>query len=196
MDRPVSLTTFVDFVCKAGTPKATVVRTCKRRGDYEVKTDFYKRVRDAIVEYHKNSTPIDATFPGCDRKKLPHFTSVLAGHRKWRRHKKLKWFAPPTEVWASGELSVSINPELGLIINNAPHLVKLYFKAEKLSKNRVDIITQLMVSSLASSARKHSVMSVLDVRNAKLFVRQGDDTRLYAQLQAEAAYWNALWPTV
>ena len=195
MDKPVSLTTFVDFVSKAGTPKATVMRKWKESGEYDVVTDFYKRVREAIVEYHKNGMPIDTAFPGCDKKKLPHFDSIVAGHKKWVRRKDLKWFAPSMEVWQCGQMSVSINPELGLIVGGVPHLIKLYFKGEKLAKSRVNIITQLMTTALASVARKHCVMAVLDVRKARLFAGQGNDPRLEDQLRAEAAYWNALWPT-
>lgn len=196
MDKQVSLTTFVDFVSKAGTPKATVVRRWKESGDYEIVTDFYKRVREAIVEYHKNGTAIDATFPGCDEKKLPHFDNVLAGHKKWVHRKALKWFAPPTEVWQCGRLGVSINPELGLSVDGIPHLIKLYFKGDTLARSRVNIITQLMTSALAGVAPKHCVMAVLDIRNARLFSGQGNDSRLEAQLKAEAAYWNALWPNL
>ena len=194
-DKPVSLTTFVDFVSKAGTPKATVVRTWKESGDYEIVTDFYKRVREAIIEYHKNGTPVDTAFAGCNKKKIPHFNSIIAGHKKWLRRKDLKWFAPPTEVWQCGQMSVSINPELGLIVDGVPHLIKIYFKGEKLARSRVNIITQLMTTALASATREHCVMAVLDVRKARLFAGQGNDPRLEAQLRAEAAYWNALWPT-
>jgi len=193
-DKPVSLTTFVDFVSKAGTPKATVVRKWKESGDYEIVTDFYKRVREAIVEYHKNGAPVDNALAGCN-KKIPHFNGIIAGHKKWVRRKDLKWFAPPTEVWQCGQLSVSINPELGLSVEGVPHLIKLYFKGDRLAKSRVNIITQLMTSALASATRRDCVMAVLDVRNAKLFSGQGNDLRLEAQLRAEAAYWNTLWPT-
>ncbi len=44
----VSLTTFVDFVSKSGTPKITVVRRFKRGDAYRPAFDFYKPVRDAM----------------------------------------------------------------------------------------------------------------------------------------------------
>ena len=44
----ISLTEFVDFVAKSGTPKLTVVRTVKDRHavGYDPKTDFDKPLRD------------------------------------------------------------------------------------------------------------------------------------------------------
>jgi hypothetical protein len=91
---------------------------------------------------------------------------------------------------------VSVNPELGLRINGTPHLVKLYFKADKLAKNRADIITHLMGKTLSGKAPAGCVMGVLDVRNARLLTSTVPIPGLDAQLDAEAAYWNTLWPRV
>ena len=51
----VRLTNFVDFVTKTATPKLTVVRKQKKENaeKYEVYTDFYKAVREGIVNMHK-----------------------------------------------------------------------------------------------------------------------------------------------
>lgn len=192
-DKPVSLTTFVDFVSKAGTPKATVVRQWKERDEYQVATDFYKQLRDAIIEYHKSRGPLDSVLHDCHRKKAAHYQDAMTGYKKWLRGKSLKWFQPPMGIWQSGRLLVSINPELGLSIGGVPHLVKLYFKADSLTRSRVGIVTHLMATALSAEAPDHCVMAVLDVRNAKLFPGTGADPRLEAQLQAEAAYWSTLW---
>ena len=53
----VSLTYFVDFVMKSGTPKLSVVRDFKERDKYEPFADFYKMVREAMVESHKGPLP-------------------------------------------------------------------------------------------------------------------------------------------
>jgi hypothetical protein len=196
MDKPVSLTTFVDFVSKAGTPKATVVRNWKEKDEYQVASDFYKQLREAIIEYHKVRTPLDAVLRYCHRKKVVHYQAAITGYKKWIRGKSLKLFKSSVGRWQSGRLLVSINPELGLTINGVPHLMKLYFKADGLTKNRIGIITHLMAATLADEAPEHCVMAVLDVRNAKLFPGSGVDPLLETQLQAEAAYWNVMWPAI
>lgn len=49
----ISLTDFVDFVCKSGTAKLTKVRQIKERDDYSPKTDFYKALREGVIENHE-----------------------------------------------------------------------------------------------------------------------------------------------
>lgn len=196
MSEAVSLTTFVDFVCKAGTPKATVVRTWRHRDDYSVATDYYKRIRDAIVEFHKSGASVGDVARAASENKQENYEAIWQGHRRWVGRKRLSWFEPPATVWTSGTLTVSVNPELGLVVNDVPHLVKLYFKADTLTKNRIDLITHLMNIRLARSAPAHCVMGVLDVRNYKLIAPTVPVPGLTAQLEAEAAYWNVLWPNV
>jgi len=55
----ISLTSFVDFVSKAGTPKLTVVKNAKQQlaEGYDPATDFYKAIRDGIIGMHKSGQP-------------------------------------------------------------------------------------------------------------------------------------------
>src|SRR5690349_10930040 len=48
----VSLTYFVDFVLRSGTPKLTGVREYKERKD-ELSTDFYRSIREGIIGMHR-----------------------------------------------------------------------------------------------------------------------------------------------
>lgn len=192
----VTLTTFVDFVSKAGTPKATVVRTWKHRKKYHPATDYYKSLRDAIIEFHSLGTQIGNLAAGAAKHKVENYKAVAAGHKKWVGKKNLTWFDPPTGIWSSSGLDVSVNPELGLMIKGVPHLIKLYFKADKLAKNRIDLITHMMSVTLAQQCPDHCVMGVLDLRNAKLITPTVAISHIDAMLQAEAAYWSALWPAV
>jgi hypothetical protein len=93
----VSLTTFVDFVSKSGTPKITVVRRFKHGDAYRPAFDFYKPVRDAIVDVHEHAKPkkaLDALVAGLkDPRKLASFTAVVRGHKKFMRNHAAKWFA-------------------------------------------------------------------------------------------------------
>ena len=50
----ISLTDFVDIVSASGTPKATKVSQIKRRRPYQPAFDFYKSIRDHIIETHEN----------------------------------------------------------------------------------------------------------------------------------------------
>ena len=59
----VSLTYFIDFVMKAGTPKLTAVRDFKERDKYEPFADFYKSAREALILAHKGPAPKNLVVP-------------------------------------------------------------------------------------------------------------------------------------
>jgi len=193
----VSLTTFVDFVSKSGTPKATVVRAYKNRNSYSVASDYYKHIRDTIITFHKTGSPPLANLAaGSAKHKVDNYKAVAKGHKKWVGKKTLTWFDPITDTWSSSGIDVSVNPELGLSINGTPHLIKLYFKGVKLAKNRIDLITHLMSIALGKHVPKGCVMGVLDLRNGKLITPTVPIPSLTAQLKAEAAYWSTLWENI
>jgi len=195
-----SLTDFVDVVAASGTPKATKVRQVKRRPRYTPAVDFYKPLRDSIVAAHRHDqrkTVLDTFLAGVtDKKKRTAYPPVVAGYKKWWGRKDLRWFGPAYERYERHGVEVSVNPELGLWIGSTPHLVKLYFKRDPLSKNRVDIITHLMATALLGACRDGTVMSVLDVRRSKLFAPTVPIDGLHAIVDAELAYIGALWPDV
>jgi len=51
----LSLTDFVDFVCKSGSTKLTKVKQIKNREDYSPATDFYKALREGIQDIHRKN---------------------------------------------------------------------------------------------------------------------------------------------
>jgi len=196
----ISLTTFVDFVSKAGPPKMTVVKNWKNKEEYNPASDFYKPIRDRIVEMHKDGhslshlTHLLGTLT--DKKKETVYPEIVDGYKSWRGRKTLEWFDPPSSNWENDDVSISVNPELGLLINGKPHLIKLYFKNDPLAKNRIDMITHLMETTCQRLAPKDTVMAVLDTRRSKLIVPTVPIPGLDALIQAEAAYWQTLWPLV
>ncbi len=197
----ISLTDFVDIVSASGTPKATKVRQIKRRPPYSPATDFYRPIRENIIEVHETEQDqafIDLVITGLtDPKKMTAYPPIVTGYKKWWGRKSLNWFNPPNIQYSKYNVTVSVNPELGLDINGIPHLIKLYFKLEPLSKNRIDIITHLMsVTASTHCASPSTKMSVLDVRRAKLFTPTVPIQGLTHILNAELAYIANLWPQV
>jgi hypothetical protein len=190
-NQKVSMTTFMDFVSKAGTTKVTVVKNFKN-GDYSPATDFYKAVREAIVDVHATGKPkatLDLVLSGIkDPKKVAHYPAIVAGHKKFMGKRKFGWFKPPNASWSGGGLRVSVNPELGLEIDGVPHIVKLYFKADRLAKKNLPIMTRLMEKGLALGANA-PVLAVLDVRRGALHVAPPPPIGIDAMLESEAAYF-------
>ncbi len=58
--KAVSLTTFVDFINKAGPPKMTVVRNWLDDDEYDPRKDYWKRLRDGIVNVHSRGLSLDS----------------------------------------------------------------------------------------------------------------------------------------
>jgi hypothetical protein len=196
----LSLTDFVDVVSKAGSPKATKVSQIKNREKYSPATDFYKTLREGIVNIHESDSSkaaLKEILGGLtDKKKIANYPSAIDGYKKWWGNKALGWFNPPNAKFSKHGFDISVNPELGLEFNGKRHVVKLYLKDEKLTKFRVDLITGLMNLALSQPAGNGALMGILDARSAKLFTSSGGTASLEPMIDAELSYIAALWPHV
>jgi len=190
----------VDFASASGTSKLTKVRQIKQRPEYEPAFDFYKRLREGIISCHAagddRAQLANHIGKASDAKKKTHYVEVMAGYKRWWGAKKLKWFEPPREVYSEGGVSIRINPELGLQVDGKPHVIKLYFKSEKLSKARVDVITHLMDKALRAGIGPEARICVLDIRNARLIAPTVPIPGLNAMLKGEIAYLAAVWASI
>ena len=187
----ISLTEFVDFVIKSGTPKLTEVRKIKRQHaeGYHPSRDYWRKLRDGIVEYHQQERDgkfLDALHRGIpDQNKRNNYPVLVKAYKKFLGRKKFDWFEPAKADWQYADLCVRVNPELGLAIDGDDHLVKLYFKETKLTRERIAILSHMMLQALGDSATGAKV-GLLDVRNSKLHVFGAPNPTLVPLLEGEA----------
>lgn len=186
----ISLTELVDIVAKAGVRKARQVGlTAERHEDeYSVAKDFYKPLRDAIVAVHKRgeskSRLLDLFAHVRDQKKIGRYRLLVSCYQKWWARNDLIWVDPVAGLYSRHGITVSINPEIGLRFQNGEVLIiKLYFKAEKLSRADADLITSLMATSLGRTD-----VAVLDVERRRIFLPPKDNSSRMMMLSAELAY--------
>jgi len=195
----LSLTDFVDFVSVPGLAKANKLAQVKNRPIYQPAFDFWKPLRDHIVETHKSggsrSDLKRLLHSLLDPKKISSYPDAVQGYYKWWGRKSLSWFEPPRQIFSSGIVEVSVNPELGLEVNGVAYVIKLYFKSEVLAKRRTDIILHLMKHTLSPVSRS-PLMGVLDVQRSRLFTAGAGPRHLHAALLAEMAYIASIWPQV
>ena len=189
---------FIDYVLASGTSKVTAVKQIKAGHD-ERFSDFYRPVREAIVDMHTQ----EAVFGGtpdvldnlitrlADPRERRIFPKVVAGYKKFLRSGRMSWFEPPMRDYPLGPLAVRVAPEVGLLINGQPHAIKLYFRGDPLSPRRIVVTNQLMVDAL-SATWPTTVFAVLDVRRARLF-RARPKPEVGALLKAEALSLASLW---
>jgi hypothetical protein len=193
----ISLSYFVDFVLTSGTGKLTSVKQLKQGRD-ERFSDFYRPVREAIVDMHEKGLDTvvldDLLRSLVDPRERRIFPKVVAGYRKFLRQGKMTWFEPPMRDYPLGALSVRVNPEIGLLIDGRPHAIKLYFRGDPLSPQRIMVVNQLLANAL-SATWPGTVFSVLDVRRAKLYpYRPKSEVGLL--LKAEAASLSSLYAAI
>jgi hypothetical protein len=194
----VSLTDFVDFVSKSGRPKLTQVQHVKWRPKYHPQTDFWRPLREAIIDFHRTNqsqkSVLDGALSGITHKpKLTAYPLALAGYKKFLGKKAIQALPDIRSSWNHGNLNVNVNPELALSIQGVPHVVKLYFKAEPLTMKNAELILLMMADSLGGHVSPDTVMSLLDVQRGKLFTTTGVDEVLKPLLQGEAASFETMW---
>ena len=197
----ISLTSLVDFVSKAGAPKQTCAAKIKAQlaAGYDPARDYYRGIREAIIETHQEGmgkSHITTAVQSASPRRYSTYEELARDYISWWGRKRVTWFDPPRAGWEAGHgFEVRVNPEMGLKINGDRHVIKLYFKPEKLAKQRVEIITHLMHHELAGELPAGTRFSVLDIRSRKLHTIV-PPTYWGPLLMAEIAYLAALWPHV
>lgn len=187
----ISLTDFIDFVSKAGTPKITKVREIKARPAYHPSRDFYKYLRDGIKTFHDENHPdknayfraLLAVSP--DIRKRAKFDGLIRAYKRFLGTKAIENQNNENVIWTYDELEVSVNPELCLRIDGEKCLIKLYFKADELTKLRIDVALYLMQNALPHIPDVDKY-AILYIDKSRLLSESAPDPSLAALLQAEA----------
>lgn len=193
----ISLTDFVEYVTKTGTSKLTVVKSIKKRPGYHPIFDYWKKLRDAIDNYHngKINDLHDVLKEIIKDSKKEKYKVAISKYLDFIKNKKINWFEPPSGNWRHGNLVVKLNPELGLEINGEKFLIKLYFKDKPLSKNQAKLILTLMNTEL----RKEGVYSLalLDINAHKLYTDKAlNYETLIPLLIGEATSFETIWNSI
>lgn len=194
----ITLTQFVDFVLKSGTLKLTAVRNVKKQHAerYHPMLDFYKPIRDEIVEMHTEGRPVESlnhlTRGLSDSKKQTAYPALITGYRKFAGRKSFIWFTPPKKSWIVDDLSVMLNPELGLKFDGIAHLVKLYFKEGEPNKRQVEAMLHLLQTELQPSTGSRKV-GILDVRRGKLLLPSTFDPAYLTLMEGEARSFASIY---
>jgi hypothetical protein len=192
----ISLTDFVDFAITTPPSQLTKVRQLCSRGVYDPRFDFWKTLREGMQEFHQKDKSLDAVLVGLkDAKKLKRYPSAVKAYEKFvSKQKGLSWFKPPSAIWSYGGLNVRVNPELGLHLGGKKHVIKLYFKDEKPTKQRLKVVFEMMRIGLSLDATV--VPAVIDVSSGRLIVPKPLAEDLLPLLEAQALAFMHLWKAI
>jgi hypothetical protein len=196
----VTLTTFMDFVAATGTARLTRVREAKKRYEqdgFSPATDYWKPLRDRIDQCFAqgwDAAKLKKSLAAVsDTKKIANYEEARAGLTKWVGKKKVTTLPPvKKKTWSAGGLSVGLTPLLHMGIDGDPHLIKLYFKAEPLSKQKVNVVLRL----LDKNAPAGTTVGILDVRRSRLYTPTVPIKGIDALLAAEAGAFAAMWASL
>lgn len=192
----ITFTDFIDLALRVGTQKVTKIKELKSRGEYSPAKDFYKQVRDIIIETHTNDLPkdyLDNAFERATEKKKTHFQAIVKGYKKWWGNKNLEWIEPPRATIDTDQLLISINPELYLDIDGEKHIIKLYLKDDKLTKNKILHTCQMMHDYLKNDLDKNTYISIIDVRRGVLHTPSTDNSIISTVLRGELQLITTIW---
>ncbi len=193
----ISLTDFIDYVSKIGTSKFSKVNQIHSREDYHPAFDFWKPLRDGIIEFHKlekDKSELDKILNYLtDKKKINLYPALLTSYKSFLGRKEIEWFEPPFKEWKTNDLRIKLNPELGLAINGNLYVIKLYFKSDKLSQMKADLILLLMNTKLKKGDFKEATFAVLDVERKKMFEKTKLNKTHLPLLEGEALSFINIW---
>lgn len=179
----------LDYALTTGIAQQRIVRNIKYRPEYDPRNDYWKRLRDCIAKMHQRAEPFAVLDDLCGVvpvKKQPNYQSAVLVYKRFMRNKAIDWFKPIRRSWKHDSLTVSINPELGLVINGTPHVIKLYFRDEPLKKDKVLGIIQLMETTLGTYHPAETIYSILDVPRNKLLTAQNAKQNMLLTMEAQA----------
>ncbi len=195
------MTTFVDFVQAGGTARISSVRKAKEMYEtpYQPPFDFYKQLRERIGTMQEKGEPasvLDVFVAGVtNERKDQKYQDCVAAYKKWFGRKKIKWIGTLSENWTSGDLTVRVNPELGLSINGTNYIIKLYFKQQPAAKTKLDVMLHLLQVGLPVLPTP-AIPAILDVPRGKLIEPTGHKPGLDALLAGEAAAFSTMWRAI
>jgi len=208
MLKPVSMTYFVDFISQSGPPKLTIVKKVRKQEQdrYDPRTDFWKTLREGIINFHKSggtekSILDEVISRTIDPERKKSYQGMIKSYKKFLGKKELTWFDPPKCEWKYGDLSVRVNPELGLVIDGQKHVIKMNLKSEdkvKLSKPRVSILQSLMGDAIDNPEYFYSILDVPKSPKSKLYAVQSQDIEkeLVSLLHGEASSFMTMYKSL
>jgi hypothetical protein len=196
------LYSFATFVAGGPSAKITAVTEAKHPATYEVKTDWWKQLREFIPRNHKmGGTRNDLVkfANSVTQRKQNGYGDRVTAYNKWWDKNTIKSATGAALSWSAAGLDVTVNPELFLSVNGVRHVIKLYFKqSEKLTVDRANVVLRLLELSYrkGSSPGGTPVVGILDLAQDMFIMPSVSLAYLDPLLAGEAASFATIWPSV
>jgi hypothetical protein len=195
----IYLGAFVDFVMATSSKKVTQVKTSIReatRGHrpYNPHEDW-RLVRGAIQEYLRNGSDgseLDLVVERAHPDRRTRYEAWVSGFRAVPGRRQFKWVEPPELTFTHGGLTVTCKPDLGFLDKGTRTFVKLHFGGRSPSRERVEVIAQVMRSAMKTGSADVR-FGVLDLGRSSVRTPRARSEMAYAieeQAEAFVRYWK------
>jgi hypothetical protein len=187
---------FSDIATTSGLPKLTKIRNEKHKDPYEPAGDYYKKLREAIIDCHKHNLGIEhieetaRNYP--NRERRLNYVPIASAYTTWHGDNSYTWFDPPRYKVIINDVTIVVNPELGLAMNGEDVIIKLYFLKEAIPRSMANYILYLMERACQGTRS----CKILDIKRKKLLSFSGNHDLFEIACTAETAYINSIWGAI
>lgn len=196
----ISISEFTTFLNSVGTPKLNSVKQAieKRKKPFAPYVDYWHHFKKAIIDSLKqnnNYLGLDVLDNISKADKKESYKKMIPRFNNYFKGKSVQWFDPPRSLWNIGEIDIRINPELGLIIDNQPYIIKLFISNDKIiGAKKANMILNLLELKLRDETHyQNAIFAVLDVRKRVFHKNDNMDTSLEPLLVAEAQSFESIY---
>lgn len=178
-----------------GKPKHTKIRNIATRGPYQFYQDYYLSLRTAIRSLFTQKRHISSLYEVCRRQKGEskkiNYEKVVNIFKDWQSGKNISAYTPPKGFYFHSATSINCNPELNVVLNGQPRLVKLHFNfSEKMTQERANIICALIEEVIDDAGFEYSV---LDLTSGREFFFNGEYEQTIQMINDEIRDIEKIW---
>ena len=194
----ITTTEFMNYLNAKGTAKLTVVGNAKARHENEQEYfDFWAEFKHAlkrVIITNGSKEDLKEVIERVKDEARPNYQAMVNGFISFWGRKDLVWIQPSKKIYHLVGLRISINPEIGLMINGTEYLIKLFLRSnDTIDRKQADIVLTLMEQGLRKKVGEDVVFAVLDVRRGKLYAAREYNPKLSVLLKAEAKSFQQAW---
>ncbi|WP_261728964.1 hypothetical protein [Weissella confusa] len=183
------------------------MKNIKYNSSYSPATDYWKLLRDKVFEVLSTGSDIEqirsVLLSVSDDSKKANYKRDINKLIGFFKNRKVQHFdTGSASIKISDDLSLNANPEIGLYIDGAPYLLKIYYKKPDATTKITErnIKSTLIAMSLAKKnfdAPSEAKIAVLNLQNGKLIEQadkpsQHDIQLLDVDLQTFDLHWKSV----
>ncbi|MEM8923548.1 MAG: hypothetical protein AAGD35_08585 [Actinomycetota bacterium] len=199
----LSFSRFASFVLAQGAAKEIEVSTIRaEQGLYSGALDYWALFRNQVAIHHQypaarpGAGALEATIDLAPADRQWHYARAVAEYRRFLMGRTVSWLAEPRQaLWLAKGLRLRVNPELHLLIDGAPVVVKLYLRAPRAQALTAEV-GEALAHVLDTTHGHLGFPMVFDVLRGAVFGPPRSAAEARKRLQGEAFAFVDIWSSL